>query len=755
MPNPTRQPRRRTAALALFLLPPLVSLGLFSPAAAAPSPTPGTGGSALVPHAAVTPNSLAPVVTDTGLISLSENAVGSFVPTGAAVAIDKPQGATVRAAYVAAATTGVSGATLANGDVQVDGAGVSWTQSTPNDIGSTNYWSDVTSLVKPKLDVSAAGTVSFQITETNTSNVDGEILAVIFDDPNQKVSNTITLLFGAQLTGGDTFTLPFGSPIDKSSPNLTMDLGLGISFSYQGSGDLSQYSTVDINGQRLTSAAGGQDDGAPANGALITVGGVGDSDANPLDPNATPTGDPRFDDELYNLLPFVKTGDTQAQISTQNPPANDNMFFAALDMNGVMNGATTGRLPLTVASSQPALPDGIVGQSYTGGLYAFGGTTPYTWSITGGRLPTGLTLNAVTGAITGTPAYAGTLNFTAAVTDSSSPPQSASSVLLPLTILSSQVPPGWHLQVGQEDPPPSGNTPPRTVIPNPHVAFVLVGNWWCSLFSPSSTPPKNCKRGSTPTAPVEQSNFVAAVSSLVKNDYSSEYGADLSRYYQVTGCGIFNIGCTTTYVGNGVALRSYSPFGGTVWGGPLSSSDAKQNLATKLTELEPGFGMGSQSDVNDTIFVLLYAPNELPKMNQKSCNNPSKNGPLGGFNVAYVYLEDSQSNCPGDVQLGLGSLIDYTQFATYATSHELDENITDPTSNASGWSVSVPGLQTQQIADVCEFRNSDGETQPLADTAFPFRNYTRDSLGTVVAPYVGPTNPAFCHPDVASGIPPK
>ena len=62
---------------------------------------------------------------------------------------------------------------------------------------------------------------------------------------------------------------------------------------------------VQVNGRRLTTSAGGQDDGASANGALITVGGIGDSTANPSDPDALPTS-ARDDDERYDLLPFLQ-----------------------------------------------------------------------------------------------------------------------------------------------------------------------------------------------------------------------------------------------------------------------------------------------------------------------------------------------------------------------------------------------------------------------------------------------------------------
>ena len=66
-----------------------------------------------------------------------------------------------------------------------------------------------------------------------------------------------------------------------------------------------------------------------------------------------------------------------------------------------------------------------------------GGTTPYTWSLTWGTLPAGLTLNAATGVISGTPtATANATSLTFKVTDSSSPVQTQS-VTLSLTVASS------------------------------------------------------------------------------------------------------------------------------------------------------------------------------------------------------------------------------------------------------------------------------------------------------------------------------
>jgi len=280
----------------------------------------------------VIPHSIVPEITEVGKISLSIDAIGENTGSGSVIIV-KPAGATVRSAYMAAATTGFSTHKLAAGDIKIDGTPVTWDiVDFPNSIQSYNYFTDVTSIVKSKIDSAPAGDVSFAVSEVNTYAIDGEILAVIFDDPAQTTDNTVILLFGAQKTTGDAFNIGLASPIDKTDPNLNLDFSLGISF---GSQPGLQYSQVEVNGQRLTTSAGGQDDGADSNGALITVGGVGDTNANPADPFRTDDAGSHYDDELYDLLPFIANGDDLIQIGTLNPSNDDNIFFAALNLRSV------------------------------------------------------------------------------------------------------------------------------------------------------------------------------------------------------------------------------------------------------------------------------------------------------------------------------------------------------------------------------------------------------------------------------------
>lgn len=62
-------------------------------------------------------------------------------------------------------------------------------------------------------------------------------------------------------------------------------------------------------------------------------------------------------------------------------------------------------------------PNGLLGQAYSTTFTQAGAILPVTWSLVAGSFPTGLSLNAATGVLSGTPTAAGTFNFTVQVTD--------------------------------------------------------------------------------------------------------------------------------------------------------------------------------------------------------------------------------------------------------------------------------------------------------------------------------------------------
>jgi Putative Ig domain/Fibronectin type III domain len=86
----------------------------------------------------------------------------------------------------------------------------------------------------------------------------------------------------------------------------------------------------------------------------------------------------------------------------------------------------------TLSITTPSLPAGTAGQLYSQTVAETGGTPSYTWSISAGVLPAGLSLDASSGTISGTvsqTAKPGNYSFTVTVTDSSATPQTASQAL--------------------------------------------------------------------------------------------------------------------------------------------------------------------------------------------------------------------------------------------------------------------------------------------------------------------------------------
>jgi hypothetical protein len=294
-------------------------------------------------------------ISEYGKVTLSIDGLGTNEASGI-ISVEKPAGATVRKAYLAAASVPAETGPLyvmPQDGIKLDGVGINnWEQAVnnglENNIGSRNYFADVKTVIQAKLDAAPAGRVNFTIDELSSKDIDGEILAVIFDDPNQTSSNSVVLMFGSQTTEGDTFNLLFANPISKQ-PNFKVDFSLGISYSARL--ENAQTSVVDIariaaNGsaltaKRLTADAGGPDDGLPIagqtkvdNGALLTVGGLDDSDTNPSDPNGASQSDARYDDELYNLAGFLEDGDTKLRVFTKNISDDDNILFAAFAIQG-------------------------------------------------------------------------------------------------------------------------------------------------------------------------------------------------------------------------------------------------------------------------------------------------------------------------------------------------------------------------------------------------------------------------------------
>lgn len=129
----------------------------------------------------------------------------------------------------------------------------------------------------------------------------------------------------------------------------------------------------------------------------------------------TPLGYSVAPNQQFDLTFTARAPQTNGAYNFQWQLHQDGFGFFGQSSTNLSITVTGGVSPVAIHS-----PDAFaarVGAAFTEQLTAAGGVAPYSWSVAGGALPAGLTLNPTTGLLSGTPTVAGNASAVIQVTD--------------------------------------------------------------------------------------------------------------------------------------------------------------------------------------------------------------------------------------------------------------------------------------------------------------------------------------------------
>ena len=184
---------------------------------------------------------------------------------------------------------------------------------------------------------------------------------------------------------------------------------------------------------------------------------------------------------------YSATG-SSSPLTVTGLPSGVRFNFTCCAINGVgysIESLPVGPQEIALGITTASLPAGTISSAYSQTLAASGGTSPYTWSVSAGALPSWAALNTSTGVISGTPTTAtGTTSFTVKVTDAAG---NASTAVLSVTV----APAGTTGPVGPATGP-SGSGPWTLAASEPFTSnnlstnFLVYNNGQATSYSANS-----------------------------------------------------------------------------------------------------------------------------------------------------------------------------------------------------------------------------------------------------------------------------
>ena len=216
---------------------------------------------------------------------------------------------------------------------------------------------------------------------------------------------------------------PAGAPVHGVP--IILEQGAGIT---ESNGVWGAYSIIPNPTGETVSVLNGVSCTSPGNCTAVGFSGA--------QPPAAPTlnGAPHFGGvRSSNGIAITESSGTWGSLSTQLPNGLDLygvvcitsalcVNFGAIGISSVWVSASVPQL--TLSATSPANP--TLGLAYSAQFSASGGVAPYSFSISQGSLPPGLSIDPATGTVSGIPTGVGTYRFTVTLTDNSNPSQSVS-----------------------------------------------------------------------------------------------------------------------------------------------------------------------------------------------------------------------------------------------------------------------------------------------------------------------------------------